>query len=373
MKTFLSALTGVGLFAFPAQAEFSFNTYGRATGLYGYTDAEKRFEDVDSKQNATGDFEAGFEARYDFNDDYALSLNLDLMGGIDHELKNYNQGAWGEEAYGIFDSPYGRLMGGQTFNVAKQFHVGAPSYGPLKVNDSDIVDFIRNPNWKRTSKEAYFATLNATDINTDGVAPKISYITPEFYHTLLGFSYIPDTYNRRGLVNKDARYAKKDGYAAAAYNSLDLGFADMTSSAGYAEFHDNDKEFSLGLNLARGNWNLGGSWRKTYIDGADAPLSTRSKKKDLPALFDNYREGRAWDVGIGYEFGPYCASLSYLNSKAENTRNYDQIVILSNSFQVNKYLDLYAIGSFAKFRGEDRDIEHNNQGYAFVTGASLSF
>ena len=50
MKTFLSALTGIGLFAFPAQAEFSFNTYGRATGLYGYTDAEKRFEDVESKQ-----------------------------------------------------------------------------------------------------------------------------------------------------------------------------------------------------------------------------------------------------------------------------------------------------------------------------------
>lgn len=372
MKTFLAVLLGSGIAAAPALAEFSFNTYGRITGLYGYTDAEKRFEDVDSKQNATGDFEAGFEARYDFNDDYALSLNLDLMGGIDHEMKNYNQGAWGEEAYAILDSPYGRLMGGQTFNVAKQFHVGAPSYGPLKINDSDIVDFIRNPNWKRTSKEAYFATLNSTDINTDGVAPKISYITPEFYNTMFGISYIPDAYNRRGLINKDAKYAKKDGYAAAVYNSLDLGFADMTSSAGYAEFHDNDKEISLGLNLARGNWNIGGSWRKTYIDDEDTPLAFRTKK-NLPELFDNYREGRAWDIGIGYEFGPYRASLSYLNSKAENTRNYDQIVILSNSFQLNKYVDLFAIGSYAKFRGADRELENNNQGYAFITGASLNF
>ncbi len=371
MKTFLAVLLGSGIVAAPALAEFSFNTYGRITGLYGYTDAEKRFENVDSKQNATGDFEAGFEARYDFNDDYALSLNLDLMGGIDHEMKNYNQGAWGEEAYAILDSPYGRLMGGQTFNVAKQFHVGAPSYGPLKINDSNIVDFIRNPNWKRTSKESYFATLNSTDINTDGVAPKISYITPEFYNTMLGISYIPDAYNRRGLINKDAKYAKKDGYAAAVYNSLDIGFADMTSSAGYAEFHDNDKEISLGLNLARGNWNIGGGWRKTYIDGKDT--TTFKTKKNLPELFDNYREGRAWDIGIGYEFGPYRASLSYLNSKAENTRNYDQVVILSNSFQLNKYIDLFAIGSYAKFRGADHELENNNQGYAFVTGASLNF
>lgn len=111
------------------------------------------------------------------------------------------------------------------------------------------------------------------------MAPKISYITPEFYHTLLGFSYIPDTYNRRGLVNKDARYAKKDGYAAAAYNSLDLGFADMTSSAGYAEFHDNDKEFSLGLNLARGNWNLGGSCAKPILTALTLRYRPEARKK----------------------------------------------------------------------------------------------
>ena len=38
-------------------------------------------------------------------------------------------------------------MLGQTYNVAYQFGVGAPTPGRLKVNNSDITDFIANPNW----------------------------------------------------------------------------------------------------------------------------------------------------------------------------------------------------------------------------------
>lgn len=372
MKSLSALILGALLLPLPAQAEFTFEASGRATGLYGYTDAEKKFERRDSKQNATGDFEANFSAQYEFNPDYHASLNLDVMSGVDHELKNYNQGNWGEEAYGIFDSPAGRIMAGQTFNVAKQFHVGAPSVGPLGINDSRLVDFISNPNWVRTSKKAGFATLNSTDINTDGVAPKISYISPEFYNTMLGFTYVPDAYNRRGLINKHARYSSKDGYIAALYNNLDLDFVDLTTSLGYAQFHDDDKEYSAGINFSRGNWSFGAGYRKTYIDGDDAPINVRLAEDTMPELFDNYREGRAWDIGAGYEFGPYKVSLSYFNSKAKNTKNADDIVMLSNSYQVNKYVDVYAIGAYAKFKGNTARIKDNNEGYAFITGASLN-
>lgn len=373
-SSFPLLLLSVFAFAVPAHAEFTYSANGRATGLYGYTDAEKKFEQRDSKQNATGDFEANFEAAYEFDEGYRASVNLDLMSGIDHELKNYNQGNWGEEAYGIVDSPYGRIMGGQTFNVAKQFHAGAPSVGPLGVNDSRIVDFLSNPNWTRTDKRAGFATLNSTDLNTDGVAPKISYISPEFYDSLIGFSYVPDAYNRRGLINKHASYESDDGYIAALYHHLDLDVVGVTASLGYAQYHKDDKEYSAGVSLSRGNWTLGGSYRKTYVDGDDAPINQKiAGQQDVPELFDNYREGDAWDVGVGYEIGPYKVGLSYFNSKAKNTQNEDRIVMLSNAYQVNKYLDVYAVGAYAKFKGNTRKIADNNQGYAFVTGASLNF
>ena len=347
--------------------DLSFDVSGQARGFYGYSDINNRYKDNHSSQNAVGDFEVNTEISYDINPDYKASLNLDLNAGIDHELKNYNQGVWGEEAYGIFDTPFGRLMAGQTYNVAKQFHVGAPNAGNF--DKTFISNFIQNPNWKRTSKDASFATLTSTDINTDGTAPKITYITPEFYGSYVGVSYVPEIYNRRGLVNKYADYAKEDGYVLSAYHYEDLGFADLNSSVGYGVFHNDDKEFSLGLNLSRGNWSLGGSWRKTYVDGQ--PYETKPLRTSL--LFDNYREASAWEVGLGYDFGPYSMSLSYFDSKADNTKNHDKVVMLSNVFQVNKYMEIYALGAYSQFEGQTHALEENNKGYAVITGVGFKF
>lgn len=352
--------------------QWEYDASGSLTGLYGYSDVSKEYQSQTSHNNGTGDAELSAYAKYIFDNEVEAGLYVDLMFGVDHELEDYNQGKWGEEVYGIMDSSYGRVMLGQTFNAAYQFHVGAPSVGPIGVNNSDIVDFIANPNWKRKGRTAKYATLNSTAINTDGVAPKITYITPEFYNTLLGFSYVPESYNRRGLINKEADYHNKDAYIFSAYNNLDLDFVELTTSLGYAEFVDNDKEFSAGLNLSRGNWSLGGSWRKTNAEDKDIPLN-RQYSKNTPDFFDGYREGQAWDVGVGYEIGPYKTALSYFRSEAKNTDNSDEIITFSNQYQVNKYVDVYLTAAHVEYDGVDASIKENNKGYAFVTGLSLHF
>ena len=370
-KTFPALLLGLML-PFSASAAWDYEISGSATGLYGYSDLEPRFQNYEHHSQGTGDFRLNTAVIYTYNDDYSASLNADFMGGIDHELKNYSQGDWGEEVYGIFDAPAGRLMIGQTANVATQFHQGAPMVGPLGLNESRVVDFIANPNWVRTKKTASFATLNSTAINTDGTAAKVSYITPEFYNTLLGFSYVPDAYSRTGLINKFADYAKDDGYIGALYHNLDLDFVDISASLSYAEYHDNDKELGAGMQLRRGGWTLGGSFRKTYIDGDDkrkpSPISERT-----PELFDNYREGYAWDIGLGYEIGPYQVSLGYFDAKASHTKNRSQITMLSNQYQFNKWIDAYLIGAYTKFRGATDEASENRTGYAVVSGLRLNF
>ncbi len=349
--------------------EWEFDVSGHVQGLYGYTDVAKRFEHKDKNNHGVGQGDVSFSAARDYDNDYRLSLHLDLMGGIDQELEDYNQGRWGEEAYAIGDSPYGRIMLGQTFNVAAQFHDGAPSVGALGSNN-DVVDFISNPNWKRNGKVTKFATLNTTYINTDGVAPKISYISPSFYNTVVGFSYVPDAYNRRGLINNHASYAHKDGYIAALYSEQDFHWLTASLSGGFARFHDNDNEFSAALKLSRGNWSLGGGWRKTYIDGTD---KQKSRSTALPEFFDGYREGEAWDVGVGYEVGPYHMALSYFESKAERADNKDKIWIFSNQYQYNQYLDIYLAAAHVDFEGDSRTVADNNKGYAFVSGLGVNF
>ena len=89
----------------------------------------------------------------EFADDYQLGLYADFNAGINKRQDNFNNGDWGQEVYGIMDSPYGRIMLGETYNVAYQFQVGAPRVGAIGLNDSDIVNFMANPNWVKTKHE----------------------------------------------------------------------------------------------------------------------------------------------------------------------------------------------------------------------------
>ncbi len=351
---FLSAI----LFSHMAFAgEWEYGLSGHAQGLYGYSDVKEH-------NHGVGQGNIDSYAAYNFDDETSFSLHLDLMAGIDQELQNYTQGRWGEDVYGVFDSAYGQIMLGQVWNVASLFHNGAPSVGALSSND-DIVDFIANPNWKRNKKETVFATLNSTDINTDGTAPKLNYISPEVYGTAIGFSYMPDAYSRRGLINKHTGYAHKDGFVGAIYSDHDWGFFESQASFGYAQYHGNDKEFSYSLNLSRGNWNIGGGFRKTYVDGDDKSSPNRGLAQD----FDDYREGFAWNVGIGYEIGPFASALTYFDSKSESNDNRNKVVAFSNQYQFNKYIDIYVATAYVDYETADDKVN----GYAFVTGLGVNF
>lgn len=262
MKYSLALVAGMILAPLAVEAgEVTYNIEGHGQVAYGYSTPKKHHHGV-GKGNV--DSFIGYE----FDESNRVSLHMDVMAGVDKELKDYNQGDWGEEVYGVADTQYGQLMVGQVYNVASLFHNGAPVSGILSSN-SDVADFLHNPNWKRNEKEARFATLTSTDINTDGVAPKINYITPEFYGTALGFSWIPDSYNRRGLINKHSGYAHKDGFATAVYSDHRLGNINSKTSLGYAQYHGNDKEFSVSQNLNRGNWTIGAGVRMNFFGRAN--------------------------------------------------------------------------------------------------------
>lgn len=358
MKLYQIIATFLSLFpCFCFAGEWNYNIEGQAQTLYGYTDIKKHNHGV-GKANILA------SAEYNFTEEDVFSFNLNVMTGVDRDLQDYNQGRWGEEAYIIYDSSLGQLMLGQVYNVASLFHNGAYTTGVL-LNTSDIADFLSNPNWRRTSKETVFATLNSTDINTDGVALKINYISPEFYGTAIGFSYIPDSYNRRGLINKHVDYAHDDGFVGAIYNDVDFEYFASQISLGYAQYHGNDKELSVGLRLNRGNWYIGGGYRKTYIDG-DNKLSN---SEDLIAEFDGYREGEAWNTGIGFEFGSVQSSLSYFESFSNKSDNQNKMVAFSNQYQFNKYIDIYLAIAYVDYE----NLYEKTSGYAVISGMGVKF
>ncbi len=352
---FVLSVFALSYSAYAKEVDYGFS--GQAKGLYGYSD-------ISDHNHANADGHISSYISYDFNADTTATLYLDLMGGIDKEIQDYNQGRWGEEVYGEINSAYGLLMAGQTWNVASLFHDGASMVGAITSNN-DIVDFIANPNWQRDDKTTIFSTLNSTDINTDGVAPKINYISPEYFGTAVGFSYIPDSYNRRGLENKHAGYAHHDAFVAALYSDHDFGWFSAKTSVGYGQYHGNDKDYSLSLRLSRGNWSLGGGFRKTYIDGEDKS----SPAWNLPSDFDAYREGYAWNIGLGYEIGPFSSSLTYFNTKSDKSDNCNKIVAFSNQYEFNKYIDIYLAAAYA----DNSSAQETVHGYVLISGIGVNF
>ncbi len=324
------------LLFFPAIAGAnSFDYSLSAKSLYGYSTQ-------DDKSSAPTEFEANLS--YNYND---ISLYIDLYAGINKQNKTYNQGRWGEEAYAIISKNWGDIQLGQMYNVAKQFYVGAFEY-----KDFDITDFISNSSWQRDDNQTTYATFNTTATNTDGVSPKISYISPSVYNTYFGFSYTPDAYNKRGLTTKEA----KSGYVASILNTQELGKFDISTSLSYAYFTDIDEEYSASIKISYGNYNISGGYKKSNANGS-SPIE----------LYNGYRNAAAYDIGAGFDFGPYEAKISYLNSKSNEFDYSDEYVALTQKYQINKYFDIYLIGAYANFNNQEP-----KEGYTAITGIKIN-
>ena len=189
------------LFCFPAAAgEISYDISGKTDLLYGYSDVSRRYEDLQKENTLEGIGSFSASAEYQFNEDYSAVVYLDVMAATDKEVQNYNNGSWGKQISADLNTPFGQLSAGEMRNAAAALAVGAPEAGIFSLNNSEIVNFIANPNWHRRNGEyTSFKTLNSTEMNTDGAALKFSYFTPQIYTTILGVSYVPDTENRRGF------------------------------------------------------------------------------------------------------------------------------------------------------------------------------
>lgn len=371
IKKFVTAAAVLMVFATESSAgEWNFEAFGKAKMLYGYSSFDSAYRHNHSHNHLPARITGSVMAQYQFDNGYQLGAYADLHYGADQQLKDYNHGVWGEEVYGVFDSPYGKLIFGQSYNAAYQLGVSAPSIGVLEVNQSDIVNFVSNPNWQRNHLGTGYRTLNSTDINTDGTAVKATYISPEFNGgTLFGFSYVPNSYSRDGLINRNASYKNKPGYIASVYHSEDIGGFTVSGSLGGAYFADNDQEVSFGANIYRKGWTLGGGIRRTWVNHYDAKMN-RPVRKSFNE-FDAYRDAWAYNAGIGYEIGPFKTALTYFYSKADGKDYEDKVIQLSGAYQLNSYLTIYTAAAHGEFAGATS--ADSNKGYAGIAGVGVKF
>lgn len=357
--TLLLCMAAPSAFAGTLETDYAINV----NNFYGYTDYAKPYGKVYKQNNLNSSLNAYGRMTYEFNRSYAASLIGRFMIDSAKEIENYNQGIWGEEAYSLIETPYGDVSLGQDYNVAYNFAVGAPDSGRNGLNNTDLANFITNPNWYKKGGKMSYRTLNSTYINTDGVSPKISYITPSWQGIKLGATFVPETYSQTGLVSKQAAYKDEKAYIAGAYGAWDISGYELEASLGFADYEKNDSEYSAGMSLYRKGWTFGASYRKTEVDSGDYALN-----KDN--LYDSYREGEAYNIGLSYEIGPFSTGISYFDSKAKHTKNRDKIISFSNGWQYNRNVGFSFTVAHQESQGEDR-AGKKVRGYAFIAGLEL--
>ncbi len=374
-KLLLTLCAATALPGVVAAHGFEFSQSGMAGVYYGVMETRDNNNVSNMPNRLVFRSDGNLEGAYKFENQTRLGVHADYTLVFRQHDKDYNDGDWRFYPYALAENPkYGKFTVGHTYNAAFQLHQGAQEITWIGIQDSNLPYWLTSANWVNGLKTVKFATPKSTNIMDDGRSFKFSYFTPMIGNTKFGFSYAPDNASRRGMVSRYTSYQKKeDGYTAAMQNKWNPGLGDLYTSVAYGLFNRTDNEWAFGVRWVVDKFNVSTSYKNAYIDGDKNPISTTARSPHLPAYFDNYREGEAWDFSVGYDFGRFKTNFAYLHSEAKNTRNRDDIFIQANRYSLNEYFELFWVNAYSNSKGIDRNSDNNNKGYAVITGIALKY
>lgn len=370
----LQIVAATFLFIWPAGAqpwEFDYGGFIRTTPSFAHF--SETGEDARENYRVPDAAKLDNALTYRLNKDNTLSLHFSLKADAGTHIDNLNQGKWGEEAYLLLDSPSGQYYFGQMPNAAQDLGVNRPNLSTWQATPEDIADFINNPNWRQRHHTKFYNTLNSTLINTDGSSLKFSYISPEFYNTNFGLSYIPKNNANDGLTSKFAPYFKEEAVVVALYNHFEFDFFDSEAYISYADYKKSHHEYAAGLSLYRKGWTLFGAYRQTELSDSDYEIAVRRMSTNRPAGFDGYRHAKAWNTGISYEFAMFNSTLSYFETRAKDSKARSRIINWHNSVKPYKNLGFYLGSAWVDFDTNQNNINSGKRGFAFYAGAEITF
>lgn len=374
-KLLLTLCAATALPGVAAAHGFEFSQSGMAGVYYGIMETRDNNNVSNMPNRLVFRSDGNLEGAYKFENQTRLGVHADYTLVFRQHDKDYNDGDWRFYPYALAENPkYGKFTVGHTYNAAFQLHQGAQEITWIGIQDSNLPYWLTSANWVNGLKTVKFATPKSTNIMDDGRSFKFSYFTPMIGNTKFGFSYAPDNASRRGMVSRYTSYQKKeDGYTAAMQNKWNPGLGDLYTSVAYGLFNRTDNEWAFGVRWVVDKFNVSTSYKNAYIDGDKNPISTTARSPHLPAYFDNYREGEAWDFSVGYDFGRFKTNFTYFHSEAKNTRNRDDIFIQANRYSLNEYFELFWVNAYSNSKGVDRNSDNNNKGYAVITGIALKY
>lgn len=418
MKKLLLATSALGLFA-AASAHAAAPTVtigGYADFQVGSANQENDYDDADNEINGAGvtgtnDTAAGVfsrdthtaqEAEIRVNVDgktdaglgYGAYIELNANVNADANVNNYNSTTDNsrnvERSYIYVEGGFGRVEAGPTTDAGNALRVNAGTLaratGGVSGDFYRYIDFDGEPDANTSHGTVGDTFVVIPELPTAGLpsevasrthaaratANKVSYYSPRISGLQLGVSYTPDQAERgttkgfsgeqdsnnfESVWNLGLNYQNEfQGVGVEASATAEYGDSEISSA------NDDLEAYALGLNVDYAGFTVGGSW-------AEADEFGRASA--------NNESYQYWTAGVAYEFGPFAASATYLESAVENgdASSVDkdfQNVVVGADYQLAPGLVPYVEVSF--FETDDNTTSNtDNEGTVFLVGTELSF
>jgi hypothetical protein len=263
------------------------------------------------------------------------TLDNGLTIGFRAELEANTEADQIDESFMFVEGRFGRLELGAINNVQYRMAYKAPEAQTRPwSNEGNIFNVMAQP-----TGSANFDTMLGTTVSRfhDNDSEKINYYTPRFAGFQLGASYIPNSSQDRQAPDAIS-VAYSRGWAAAVNFVRTFGAFDVAAYAGYMTWQGpqtsatagapDPDQWNVGLQLGFAGFKVGGSYGE-ISDGRAGGAGTAAASTagvGTAATVGNV-DGRAFDLGVMYTFGPAAVSLNYIDgeNKAGSCVNATQV------------------------------------------------
>jgi predicted porin len=155
----------------------------------------------------------------------------------------------------------------------------------------------------------------------DNDSDKISYYTPRLEGFQVGLSYVPESSQDRNVpAQKSIGY--HEGFAFGANFVRTFGEFDVAASFGYFTWQGppgapDPDAYQAGLQVGFAGFKIGGAFAR-IIGGRSGSQGTNAAASTA-GTGANRVEGRAWNLGASYTFGPVAVSLTYADGRNDSS------------------------------------------------------
>lgn len=326
-----------------------------------------------------------------------------IIGNASGKDDDGNESTAGEKTYVFVESGLGKVEAGSNAGASQTLKVGAQSFARgsggvagdfykfVNLGAVDVGGTLANSKYIVTpdlpsvalpgarNRVATSAGASATDNTVTEYANKVTYYSPRVLGVQAGVSYIPNTGekgNANGFAGKVSGASAPQSYRETftggvnyqgEFSGVGVKASAVAERSGKTQSvnaadplsYDEMSAYEGGLVATYSGVSVGGSYAVVPNYGSD-----KTQKS----------EGNFWTLGAGYEFGPFAASVSYLESEAKDpsVKNQFNNVSVGADYKLAPGLVPYVEVSFFEASDNLSDTKEND-GNVVILGTQLTF